>query len=166
MQSGVGVAIFLFLMSGGGAYARDVSCTKEQLRQKNCLLQKDGGSYQFLRGNLSINDGVWKEVVKVPLEEKGTEWASLRLIERAHRKFYELKIWMPPDEGVSLQTLRWVIVELVGTKTELRLNQVIQKRRSFLEEKKTELMDKMEKHTLNVRGKKIHWTVGHLKGEF
>lgn len=146
--------------------ARDVSCTAEQLRQKNCLLVSGKSQYQFLRENLSVNDGVWKGVVTVPVEEAGTEWQSLRLINRAGRRFYELKIWTPPKEGVSLQSLHWVLVEILGTKTQLRLNQVIQKRRPIAGSKKGFLTDRLEKHTLNVKGKKLHWTVGHLKGDF
>ena len=145
---------------------KDVSCSKEQLRQKNCLLKSGKGQYQFLRDNLSVDDGIWKEVVTVPLEEEGTQWQSLRVIRRAGRLFYELKIWSPQKEDVNLQSLHWTIVELVGTKSKLRLNQVIQKRRPIPKKEKGYLMDKMEKHTLKAKGSRIHWTVGHLKGDF
>lgn len=155
------------LFFGAMAFGKDVSCTKDQLIQKNCLLRAGKAQYQFLRENLSIDDGVWKGVVKVPLEVSDADWDSLRLIDRGGRRFYELKIWTPPQEGVELQSLHWLIVELKGTEVLTQINQIIQKRRSIpADGEKKYLKDKMERHQLKVNGKKIHWTVGHLKGEF
>ena len=166
MQGFFKVLLFFVCVVALSSEARDVECSKEALRQKNCLLKSGKGQYQFLRDNLSIDDGVWKEVVKVPLEEEGTQWQSLRMIKRAGRRFYELKIWSPQKQDVKLQSLHWTLIELVGTKATLRLNQVIQKRRPIPNKKDGFLMDKMEKHTLKAKGSRIHWTVGHLKGDF
>ena len=143
-----------------------LKCNSEELKQRNCLLKVDKAHYQFLKDNLSIDDGVWKGVVTVPLEMEGTEWESLRLIDTAGRRFYELKIWTPPEEGVKLQSLHWLIVELKGTESTQMLDEVIQKRRPVGEKDQGWLKDTLEKHGLKTVGKKVHWFAGHKKGEF
>lgn len=166
MQGWLKTLPVLFFVFSADVFCRETACSKEQLRQKNCLLKVGKAQYQFLRENLSINDGVWKEVVPVPLEEAGTEWQSLRVLDRGGRRFFELKIWTPQEPSVHLQSLHWAVVELIGTKTKLRLNQVIQKRRPLPDGQQGFLTDAVEKHALDVKGQRLYWTVGHLKGDF
>jgi hypothetical protein len=147
----------------------DARCTKKSLAQKNCRLVLGSGRFQFLRENLTIHDGTWRQVVPLPLIEEGAEWESLRVFDLGGRRFYELKIWTIPD-ALKIQSLKWFVIELKGIDVQQQLEQVIQKRRPkepVVNGAKTQyLADKIEKHGLSLKNNKVHWSFGYKKGEF
>lgn len=165
------VIVCAIFSHGPMAWAK-TKCSKGENTRKNCRLTWKKASYQFLNNQLSIDDGVWKEVVQLPDVGEPSEWKSMRVFEKAGRRFFEWKVWSAPKTKIEIQSLHWVLLEIENTKTHLRLNQVIQKRRSMTKQeaddskKKKYLTDKMEKHRLTVRGKKLKWRVGAEKGEF
>lgn len=143
----------------------EAKCARQSLVQKNCLIKLGSGRYQFLKSNLTVNDGTWRQVVPLPIVVDDVEWQSLRVFDLGGRRFYELKLWNTPD-ALQIQSLHWLVVEIKGVEVQLHLDHVIQKRRiEKAEGQKTNLvLDKEEKHGLKLSKNEIQWFVGHKKG--
>jgi hypothetical protein len=113
----------------------------------------------------TISNSIWRSVVDIPFIGEQAFWHSVGLKKIDGRVFLEFKIWDNPVGEASIQSMYWVLLELVKGKVIPRLKQEIQKRR-WDPESAVKVFDKPAKTILKpVRSGKLHWQVGKQHGE-
>ncbi|MBX7230930.1 MAG: hypothetical protein K1X29_02490 [Bdellovibrionales bacterium] len=152
------------------------------MKTQNCRLVSGGIRIGVLKEKWYVNDGVGIKVENLPQSENIVEWSSLRLKSLKGRNFIEMLIWSKEKGEARIQLLHWIVVEILGNSEvnvggkiikealkvglNLRLNEVVQRRRQILGAKNQETKDSVkisyqydnkDQFGLVNKGQKIHW---------
>lgn len=155
----------LFIALTAWSAANHSQCLSTELEALNCDLKK--GSYQVLlnQQNMIVFDGVHRQVSPMPIQDPGIVWEKVRLEKVGRRWFLSLQVWSPPEGEAFVQNLMWYVVELEGEKPNLRLTEIVQRRRSSetksSDKKATYLFDPKKKTGLKgLRDGKVRAQIG------
>lgn len=158
------IAAFMFL-SLNTAHG-STTCSERQLQLKRCRLQSKNVRVELARGEILINDGVWRTVEASPFPIEDSDWFSARLVRVENRTFLELKTWVKtvtvPD---VIQELQWAVLEVKDRSLPLRVREVLSRR--TLGSVKNPVQDPIEITQLSAEGKtQVHWRAGQRSGRF
>lgn len=146
-----------------------VRCARWQMEQKNCFLKNKNYRMQITSEKVLISDGVWREIVPLPLKGEKVVWESISLGFVAGRPILQFEIWDEPQGEGQIQTLHWYVMELKGPKPIVQLEKPLQKRAMISDESKRKPAVKDPKAFYGLKAGangKIHWWLKPDSGSF
>lgn len=161
------LAIFMIFSVDGQAKTHSVvKCTSNQLESFDCHLKISPYHLHFRKEKIHIDNKVWKKMHPFPIKGERVQWKEVVFKKLGRRFFVEVLAWDPPVGEAEVQSLRWVVFEVLKTKLNPRLDQVIQKRqRDFKSKDLAYQYDKSKKHKLDLNKKdQIYWFAGKKSG--
>lgn len=99
------------------------TCSAYQRNKKNCLMQLGGWSISISKDKINAFDGVHRSIIGLAVPGENTEWSSAVLVPMGKRVFLELEIWKDEATEVKVQSLQWLVYELLSFNTQ-NLNQI------------------------------------------
>ena len=162
------ILVSIVILSSSSLWAKNKSsCTPNELKIKSCRLSVGQHTLTLLNDNIRISDGVRHWVNEFPLKDP-TQWESIRWKIMGERRFLEVKAWSKPQGEGGLQNLHWYVLEILKGQSDIKLNQVIQKRKPHLQKSgENYIKDPLIKHSLGQKKNgEIHWSAGRFKGYF
>ena len=163
------IFIALIFLAPLGALAKS-NCVSKELKLMNCEIALKKAQYSLSKDSMRINDGTWRGVFYWPDAESVVEWHTTKLRELGGKRLLVTKVWKkePSVPSLDLESLHWVIYEIQGTKVELKIDKIVQKRRRGAGSKEKPAGDymsgKLETHVLKMQDDDVIWKLGHSKG--
>lgn len=131
-------------------------CSPTELNLKNCSLSHRELELNFNKSDVRVNNGVWHHLRHLKSLEKNQQWHSLGIRAFNQRVFLQAKVWVSSEVIDSIEHLKWLVWEVSGTELNLKINEVIQKRKKIEEDKY--ITDPLEKHGIKpTKANKLKW---------
>lgn len=131
-------------------------CSPTELNLKNCSIQTRDLQLHINEADVRISNKVWHHLRHLKPLEQTQQWDSLGLRAFSERVFLQAKVWKKSNVLESIEHLNWLVWEVDGTQFELKIQEIIQKRKVIKEGE--HITDPLEKHGIKFdKSKKLIW---------
>lgn len=146
--------LLLFLALSTSVWAK-TWCSPTELNLKNCSISSRSLELNIHEKEARVNNGIWHHLRTLEPLEGAQTWQSLGLRPIQNKLFLQAKVWHNSKVLEGIEHLRWLVWEIEGTELNLKINEIIQRRKKIKEDQY--ITDPLEKHGIKIKDKKIIW---------
>lgn len=144
------------------------SCLENEIKHQDCRLHAEPHSLRISESTIILNDSVRHSVHPFPYPN-GTGWEKIHFEKLNDRHILTVEVWTASQLETTVESLNWVILEVVPGNIIQHQSQVVRKRRATEKDGQPLLISGPSTyHKLSPikNSKKIKWASGRHSGTF
>lgn len=141
-------------------------CKARELARKDCRLMLTPYDVQISKVKITWNDSKWTAIADAPMPTDDAQWEKVALTPMKKRWLIQFWIWDGGKGAPKVQSLHWIVGEIVKQTFVVRADQILRKREVRPTTPVRYMYDKMISHKLKATGDTIQWTAGRQSGSF